>query len=126
MNGSFGTVMAFESNLPIVRLDRTGEEFKFSAQTWEQKNFTGETLASFTQIPLKLAYAVTIHKSQGLTLDSASVDCRRIFAAGQLYVALSRVRSSEHLVLNGWSRELVKADPDALDFYAKLKSGGLR
>jgi ATP-dependent DNA helicase PIF1 len=120
VNGSFGTVVAFQSMLPIVRIDRTGIEFKFEPYTWEQKNYKGELLASLTQLPLKLAYAVTIHKSQGLTLDSASIDCRRIFAAGQLYVALSRVKSSKGLILNGWNRNLVRADDAAKDFYKKI------
>lgn len=118
-NGSLGTVVRFEDHLPIVKIARTGKEIQFDYSKWETRGPGGEILASFEQIPLKLAYALTIHKSQGMTLDFAEVDPRGIFMEGQLYVALSRVRSLEGLRLLGWHNKYVKANKEALDFYQK-------
>jgi ATP-dependent DNA helicase PIF1 len=118
-NGSLGRVVRFENGFPVVKIERTGWEELFEYSTWEVRAPGGETLASFEQIPLKLAYALTIHKAQGMTLDHAEVDPRGIFTEGQLYVALSRVRSLEGLRLLGWQSKYVKANQEALNFYNK-------
>lgn len=124
VNGSLGTVVEYRRKTPIVVLDESGETVEVKSHTWELKDWEGKELASFTQIPLKLAYGVTIHKSQGLTLDKAVIDCKKIFADGQAYVALSRVRSSEGLYLLNWNNNLVKADPEAVEFYLKSMKEG--
>ena len=69
-----------------------------------------------TQFPLSLAWASTIHECQGITLDCARVDARRCFDAGQLYVALSRVRKLEDLSLIGFNRQSIISDQRAVDF----------
>ena len=118
INGSMGRVIKFtKERLPVVKIARTGEEIVFDRNTWERTDVQDKILASFTQIPLKLAYATTIHKSQGLSLDFAEIDCAGIFAGGQTYVGLSRVRSLEGLRLLNWDRRLVAANEDALRFY---------
>ncbi len=117
-NGSLGVVVRFENGFPVVKITRTGKEELFEYSKWETRGPGGEILASFEQIPLKLAYALTIHKSQGMTLDFAEVDPRGIFTEGQLYVALSRVRSLEGLKLLGWHNKYVKANQEALNFYS--------
>lgn len=116
VNGSLGWVRAFASSdeknetepSVIVQLDEGGE-IAVSPHTWtvyrstydrKTRSLEQEKLGSFTQIPLKLAWAVTIHKSQGKTFDQVTIDLGRgAFAAGQTYVALSRCRSFEGLAL---------------------------
>jgi ATP-dependent exoDNAse (exonuclease V) alpha subunit len=72
--------------------------------------------ATFTQFPLRLSYAVTIHKAQGLTLDSAYIDVRAAREPGQAYVALSRVRALDGLHLKDWFAG-VFVSRAAVDFY---------
>ncbi|EPE26994.1 P-loop containing nucleoside triphosphate hydrolase [Glarea lozoyensis ATCC 20868] len=72
-----------------------------------------------TQIPLTLAWALSIHKSQGMTLQYAEVSSRGLFETGQLYVGLSRVTSLEGLIVTGFSREKTVMDPDVIEFYEK-------
>lgn len=117
VNGSLGTVIDFNIKNPIVKIDETGQEVTVDRATWRKVDWQDRELAVFEQIPLKLAYGVTIHKSQGLTLDRAVIDCRRIFADGQAYVALSRVKTREGLFLMNWSSRFVKADPRAVKYY---------
>lgn len=82
-----------------------------------------ETLAEFIQYPVKLAYAITIHKSQGMSLDYVEIDFRNVFMAGQAYVALSRARKYEGLFVKNWSISKVITNKQAFDFYMGLKNG---
>lgn len=85
--------------------------------TWELTE-DGQVTATFSQIPLKLAWALTIHKMQGATVDSLYVDMSRIFAPGQAYVALSRVRQLSGLYLQGFNQNRVVAAPVVQQYYA--------
>ncbi len=119
VNGSLGTVVDYKAGWPLVEVDETGERVIVEEFTWKMTNYMDEVLASFRQIPLKLAYGVTIHKSQGLTLTKAVIDCKKIFASGQGYVAISRVRTAEGLYLLNWNKSFIKANQGAIDFYVK-------
>lgn len=79
-----------------------------------------DLIATIYQIPLKLAYAVTVHKSQGMTLDSAIINLRGVFEYGQAYVALSRVKDVNNLFLKNVTKASFKAHPKALEFYRQL------
>lgn len=81
--------------------------------TWELRD--GERkIAGVTQIPLRLAWAITVHKSQGMTLDGAVLDLRRAFAPGMGYVALSRVKNLNEMSLIGIGRMALEVSPEAV------------
>ena len=121
-NGSMGTLVRFsDSGWPVVRIERTGEEVELRLERWERLDARGQTIAWKSQVPVKLAYGVTIHKSQGLTLDYAEVDCQGVFERGQTYVALSRVRRLDGLRLRNWSPAYVAANQDAIRFMDRMQ-----
>ncbi len=109
VNGTTATIARLSDENITVRMD-DGKLFSVEPVTWEcikyvydseNKKFEKEITGRYTQYPLKLAWAITIHKSQGMTFDRLNIDCSRgFFAAGQLYVALSRARSLEGLALS--------------------------
>ena len=102
VNGSLGTVVSFKYGLPEVELDG-GERILVEKMSWEMENESGKVLARVEQLPLRLAWAITVHKSQGMSMDSAIMDLSRTFVEGQGYVALSRVRSLHGLFIEGIS-----------------------
>ena len=99
INGTLGEIIKYSSiGIPVVKtLDN--EEIKASPEEWSIDDEKGNTLASYKQIPLRLAWAITVHKSQGMTLDAAELDLGRTFERGQGYVALSRLRDINRLRL---------------------------
>jgi hypothetical protein len=106
-NGKVGVITEINDEKIVVRCD--DGDIEVTRMVWENIRYredekTGkideEVLGTFTQYPLRLAWAVTIHKSQGLTFDKVIIDAARAFAAGQVYVALSRCRTLEGIVLS--------------------------
>ena len=102
--------VAITKKMPVVRLN-TGREVVAEPEEWIIEDEHGEVLASYEQVPLCLAWAITIHKSQGMTLDAAEIDLSRTFELGQGYVALSRLKSLAGLQLLGMNEMSLQLDP---------------
>ncbi len=100
VNGTLGTVVKFKFGVPVVMLD-DGKEIELQMSTWEMVNESGKVVASVSQYPIRLAWAITVHKSQGMSIDSAIMNLSNTFVEGQGYVALSRVRTLNGLFLEG-------------------------
>lgn len=122
VNGSLGIVEGFEkhTNFPLVRL--TNDKLvTIKPDTWELID-GDKRRASASQLPLRLAWAITVHKSQGMTLDAAQIDLSNAFVEGMGYVALSRVRGLEHLVLDGLNGMALRVSPLAKQIDADLRA----
>ena len=116
-----GAVVELPSGAQTLIENHTWEHYRY--RTNDDGEVVQEVVGEFTQLPLKLAWAVTIHKAQGLTLDRAIVDERRgMFDAGQLYVALSRLRTLDGLTLmpREIRRDDIIVDPVILEFIRSL------
>jgi len=132
VNGSMGIIKAIEDNLPKVEF-ANGQSIIVEKQSWEikeqivVKNREGveeikyRTVAKRTQIPLKLAFSSTLHKSQGLTLSYADLDFSDAFESGMVYVGLSRVRDINNLTLKPFNLSKIKVNQKCLDFYENIK-----
>lgn len=120
-NGSIGTVIDFEpvTEYPIVEF-RSGRTVSMQPDTWELRD-GDKKRASITQIPLRLAWAITVHKSQGMTLDAAKIDLRKAFVEGMGYVALSRVKNVDNLYLTGINRMALQISEDAQNIDGNLR-----
>ncbi len=121
VNGSRGTVVGFKNDLPIVKLARNGKEITVEMHTWALEE-DGKKRAEASQLPLRLAWAITIHKSQGMSLDAAMIDLSRSFTPGMGYVALSRVRDLQGLFLVGVNRMAMQLHPEIHELDAWLQS----
>lgn len=119
VNGTVGEVVDFEDGYPVV-VTKNGERFVATPQTWGIED-GDKVLAEISQVPLKLAWAVTVHKSQGMTLDKAVIDLSKSFVEGQGYVALSRVKSLDGLYLKGFNRMSVEVHPEILNLDKELQ-----
>ena len=114
LNGTMGTVLDFDRDgFPIVETFE-GVEIVAKPADWSIVDEDNEPVASFIQIPLRLAWAITVHKSQGMTLDSAEIDLSKTFEPGQGYVALSRVKSWGGLTLLGCNQRALQMDELAM------------
>lgn len=122
VNGSRGKVVGFADGHgnPIVQL-YNGKKVILKPELWAIEE-NGKVKASVSQIPLRLAWAITIHKSQGMSLDNAEIDLRSSFAYGMGYVALSRVRTLDGISLVGFNTESLRVDPIVLEFDQDLKN----
>jgi len=115
-NGTIGTVVGFDQyedeNYPIIKT-RQGRQLTVEPMEWTIEE-NGEIVAKIEQVPLRLAWAMTIHKSQGVTLDEAFMDLSGAFVEGQGYVALSRVRTLGGLYLAGYNDKALAVHPIVL------------
>ena len=118
INGSLGEVIGFEEDdehgiLPKVKLT-DGTVLVVEPEMWSVDNDSGKTIASLQQVPLRLAWAITIHKSQGMTLEAAEINLLNTFENGQGYVALSRLKSINGLKLLGFNEKALGLDQLAI------------
>lgn len=114
INGTLGTIVDFDVfNVPIVETIN-GKRIKAERMDWHFEDADGKPKASVSQIPLRLAWAITIHKSQGMTLEAAEIDLSRAFEPGQGYVALSRITALSGLKLMGLNNIALSVDPEVL------------
>jgi len=122
VNGTTGTVESFSpiDNMPIVRTTE-GLKIKLDLEDWSLENDSGTVTATVSQVPLRLAWAITIHKSQGMTLDAAEIDLSKTFETGQGYVALSRIKNIEGLRLMGLNSMALRVDPLILHIDDRIK-----
>ena len=128
INGSLGIIRDFspKKNYPIVEF-ANNKILTISPEEWNLEKFDHDTKtikieALISQIPLILAWAITIHKSQGLTLDKISCDLSNVFSPGQSYVAISRVKTLSGLFIESINYNKIIADKNAVNFYKKIKS----
>ncbi len=110
-NGTLGKVIGFEkgSGYPQVEL-QDGRSITVPPVEWAIEE-GGKARAKVAQVPLRLAWAITVHKSQGMSMDAAAIDLSRAFEYGQGYVALSRVRTLDGLYILGWSEQALAVHP---------------
>ena len=119
-NGSIGVIDGWTSDgFPIVDF---GGRYSITVypEQWEYRR-ADKVTATITQVPLRLAYAITVHKSQGMTLDAAEMDLRNTFVPGMGYVALSRVKNLDNLYLKGLSRNAFAVSAKAREIDTKLR-----
>lgn len=114
VNGTLGRVVRFDTEgLPVIEVTG-GREITIKPTTWEYAE-EHKILAEIEQLPLRLAWAITVHKSQGMSLDAAEIDLSKAFVYGQGYVALSRVRSLDGLKMLGMHPNALQIDPKVLN-----------
>lgn len=119
INGACGVIQGFNQDTISIKFDN-GIVSNIPKHKFEYY-YNERVVAERMQYPLKLAYGITIHKSQGMTLDRLVVDCARIFERGQSYVAMSRVKTLEGLYLKNFEPEKVLVDNRVAEFYENIK-----
>lgn len=119
VNGARGVVVRIEKSVPVVRF-KNNFEYACKHERWIIKQPSGNTVTR-RQVPLKLAWAFSIHKSQGLTLDCVEMSLGKVFEAGQAYVALSRAKSLDSVRILDFDSKQVWANPQVLQFYKTFR-----
>lgn len=120
VNGSSGVIEEIFSDIILIRLLHNQRLVEVAKASFSMMDAEGKVVASITNFPINLAYAATIHKAQGMTLDRVQVDLRNLWEPGQAYVALSRVTDPEGLYLTGWDEKSIKSDQLVEKYYNYL------
>jgi hypothetical protein len=121
VNGSLGHVRRLTNEYISIDLVN-GESVEIGKSSFDILDADGKVTASALNFPINLAYASTIHKSQGATFDSALLDLKGLWEPGQAYVALSRLSSGSGLHVAGWDKSSFKIDPQVVRFYESLEN----
>ena len=121
VNGTLGKIADFSENGHPVVKTLSGKKIIAAPESWSVEE-NGKILAKITQVPLRPAWAITIHKSQGMTLDAAEIDLSGAFEEGMGYVALSRVRTLGGIKLLGLNDIALKVRQEILEFDAELRT----
>ncbi|MBT4762632.1 MAG: AAA family ATPase [Bdellovibrionaceae bacterium] len=116
VNGSTGILKEIQDGVLVVEL-LNGRVAEIEKATFSMLDAEGNEVASVVNFPVTLAYATTIHKAQGMTIDRLVVNLKNLWEPGQAYVALSRVRDPNHLFIQDWTPASIKADQQVVDFY---------
>lgn len=119
INGTLATVTEVQRDAILVRL-MSGKIVELPKQKFALYDGSGNEQATATNFPVTLAWATTIHKAQGATIDKLLVDLSVLWESGQAYVALSRVPSAAGLYITSWNAQSIKIDPAVQQFYAEL------
>ncbi len=119
VNGSLGRIEKISPQSLIIKLDQ-GRRIELEKTDFTLLDADGNPAVSARNFPVTLAWAMTIHKAQGTTLDQMHVDLRKIWEPGQAYVALSRVRTPQGLFIEGWSPRAIFCDREVVDFHRSL------
>lgn len=119
VNGTIGKVIDYDDKKEILSIQVRRKVYEFEKMVFTWMDGQGEIRAKAINFPIQLSWATTIHKSQGATLDSAWIDLTRFWEAGQAYVALSRVRNSDDLIIQNWTPKSIKTDEQVKKFYEK-------
>jgi len=114
VNGTLGKVIGYDDNkYPIIETT-SGRNIMALPATWNMEE-NNEVVASVRQIPLRLAWAITVHKSQGMSLDAAEIDLSKSFEYGMGYVALSRIRRLDNIKLIGINQIALRVNPEIVE-----------
>ncbi len=119
VNGSLARINKLLDEVVEITLF-TGLKISLSKEEFHILDADGIKMATITNFPISLAWATTIHKAQGASIDRVHIDLRNLWECGQAYVALSRARTPENLFVEGWTPRSIKADPNAVKFYMDL------
>lgn len=120
VNGSLGLIEKISDDSLSIKLQASQSRVEVEKTDFTLLNAEGDPVVKARNFPVSLAWAMTIHKAQGTTLDRMHVDLRKIWEPGQAYVALSRAKSGSGITIDGWSRNSIFADPQVVKFHADL------
>ncbi len=121
VNGSRGRIVRFDDGRPVVALADGGRTITVSPYSWQHIE-DDKVRAEVIQFPLRLAWAITIHKSQGMSIDAAEIDLSRSFTPGMGYVALSRLRSLDGLYISGMNAMALRLHTEIFELDEVLRS----
>ncbi len=121
VNGTKATITKLKEHNIEVLIDNQTKPIILKRHTWKKLDYYNKTIAYMKQIPVIPAYGLTIHKSQGMTLDAIVIDCKNIFTYGQLYVGMSRVRDANNMTLINFDNSKVITSKTVKSYYKNTK-----